>query len=428
MSRRRPRLLDDLVPERGPKRVYAAATLATTFGFGLIMAASALYFTRVVHLSTAQVGTGLTIAGLVGLVAGVPAGDLADRHGPREVMRAAMVLQFLTTLSYVFLRDLPGFLVVATLDMLAMTASTAAEGALNRRVGGEQATGFRATLRAVSNVGVSFGAVGCGIAVQIDTPTAYRALIVTNALMFLVGAAVVSRLPHYEPLPKQESAPRWGALADRPFIAYTVVSGAMSMQYGVLMFLLPLWLVMHTHAPRWSIAVFTLINTVMCVLFQVRVGRDVHTIRQGGAAMRRSGVIFLVSCLVFGLTAGMPGWAALLLMVAATAMHTYGELWFAASTFALDIGLSPADAQGQYQGLVGIGVGAGQAASPVVLIGLCLSSGRAGWIGLGVAFAALGLLAPIVTGWAARTRSAVPGFGTRAPAEPGAPAPAPAVD
>jgi hypothetical protein len=404
------RLLQDLVPERGPQRVFAAATLATTFGFGLMMSASALYFTRVAHLSTGQVGAGLSIAGLVGLVAGVPAGDLADRHGPREVLRGAMVIQFATTLSYVFIRNFAGFLVVVTLDMLAMTASMAAEGALNRRVGGEEATRFRASLRALSNLAISFGSVGCGIAVQIDTPGSYRALIILNALMFLVGVAVVGRLPHYEPLPKDESGPRWVALSDRPFIAYTAVSGALSVQYGVLMFLLPLWLVQHTHAPRWSIALFTLINTVLCVLFQVRVGRDVRTARQGGAAMRRSGVIFLLSCAAFGFAAGLPGWAALLVLAAATTLHTYGELWFAASTFALDIGLAPANAQGQYEGLVGIGFGAGQAAAPLILLGLCLSLGRTGWIGLGAAFALLGLLAPVVTGWAERTRAAIPGF------------------
>jgi hypothetical protein len=356
----------------------------------------------------------LTIAGLIGLVAGVPTGDLADRYGPREVLRCAMAIQFLTTFSYIFIRNFAGFFIVVTLDMLAMTASSAADGALSRRVGGAEATRFRASLRALANLGISFGSVGCGIAVQINTPASYRTLIITNALMFLVGVAVVNRLPHYEPLPKHESAARWEALSDKPFIAYAAVSGAMSMQFSVLMLLLPLWLVMHTHAPRWSVALFTLINTVLCVLFQVRVGRDVHTTRQGGAAMRRSGVIFLLSCAAFGLAAGLPGWAALLLLAAATAVHTYGELWYAASTFALDISLAPANAQGQYQGLVGIGFRAGQAAAPVILIGLCLSLGRAGWFGLGIAFALLGLLAPVITGWAERTRADIPGFSQQA--------------
>jgi len=73
--------------------------------------------------------------------------------------------------------------------------------------------------------------------------------------------------------------------------------------------LLPVWVVYHTHAPRWSVSAFFIINTVMVVLFQVRVGRTVQTIRQGGAAFRRAGVIFLVSCSAMGLAAGLPAWA-----------------------------------------------------------------------------------------------------------------------
>lgn len=404
------RLLEDLVPKRGPQRVMGFSTLVNNFGFGLIMAASALYFTRVVHLSTARVGMGLSIAGVVGLVAGVPVGDLADRRGPREVLRVAMAVQFATTLSYIFIRNFAGFLVVVTLDMLAISASMAAVGALNRRVGGEEATGFRAKLRALANIGISFGSIGCGIAVQVGTPLSYRALIVANSVVFLIGIFIVGRLPHYGPLPKETDGPRWVVLRDRPFIAYVAVGGAMSIQYGVLMFLLPLWLVDHTNAPRWSLALFLLINTVQCVLFQVRVGRGVETVRQGGAALRRAGIVFLISCTGFGLAAGLPGWAALLLLAAATALHTYGELWHAASSFALDIGLAPAHAQGQYEGMVGLGFGAGQAAAPAILIGLCLSAGRLGWICLGAAFALLGLLAPVVTGWAERTRDTIPGF------------------
>ena len=63
-----------LVPEPGPQRVYALATLVNTFGFGLVVTSLVLYFTRVVHLGSLQVGLGLTISGLIGLVAGVPVG------------------------------------------------------------------------------------------------------------------------------------------------------------------------------------------------------------------------------------------------------------------------------------------------------------------------------------------------------------------
>lgn len=72
------------------------------------------------------------------------------------------------------------------------------------------------------------------------------------------------------------------------------------------------------------------------------------TLKQGGAALRRTGVIFLFSCSVMGLAAGIPAWAALLVMAAAIALRTYGEHWHASASFALDYGLAQAHAQGQY--------------------------------------------------------------------------------
>jgi MFS family permease len=240
-------------------------------------------------------------------------------------------------------------------------------------------------------------------------------LIIANAASFLACAVIGGWLPRYEPLPRPESHARWAALTDKAFVAYAAHSGAISIQYFVLMLPLPLWIVAHTHAPRWSISLFTLINTILCVLFQVRVGRNVKTVRQGGAALRRAGTIFLLSCSAIGFAANLPGWAALLLLAGAVALHTYGELWHASASFALDFGLAPAHAQGQYQGLLGMGLGAGQAVAPVLLIGLCLSLGQAGWYGLGVFFLLLGLIAPAMARWGERTRVAVPAD------EPGSP-------
>ena len=149
-----------LLPEPGARRVYGVTTLVNTLGFGLIVTSMVLYFTRVVHLSSNQVGLGMTIAGIVGLAAGVPIGDLADRHGPRAVVRGTFLVSFLATLGYLFIRDWAAFVMVATVDMLAMNANNAADGALLRRVGGEDATVFRSATHAITNVGISLGAVG----------------------------------------------------------------------------------------------------------------------------------------------------------------------------------------------------------------------------------------------------------------------------
>jgi hypothetical protein len=385
------------------------AALINVYGTGLIITAMTLYAIKVVHLTAARSGLALTIAGLVGLLASMPIGRLADRRGPRDVSRLALLLVGVAAASYVFLaHNFVSYLIVAIVDGSALSASSTASVALLRRVGGDNATTFRSQAQAVFNLGISLGVATCGVAIELNTVNAYRALFLGNALSCLIGVAVLSLLPKFEPLPGAHEESPLAALRDRPFLGYTALSGAMFMQYLVLGLLLPVWVVFHTNAPRWSVSAFVVINTVIVVLFQVRVGKTVQTIRQGGAAFRRAGVIFLVSCSAMGLAAGLPAWGALLLLAGAVVLHTYGELWHASGTFALDFGLAPPHAQGQYQGLVGMGNFAGQALSPLILVGLVLAGGRLGFVLLGAWFAVIGLAGPAVARWGERTRAAAP--------------------
>jgi hypothetical protein len=384
--------------------LYALATFINTFGFGLLIVSMGLYFTRIVHLPVAQVGLALAIAVTISLLSGVPIGHLADRHGPLGTAKAMLLIQCCTAVSFLFVQNFAGLVAAATADMLAMNASVAASESLLRRVGGEDAVGFRSSTYAIQNLGIGLGTVGCGVVIQIGTPTAYHAMIALDALSFLGAWLVLNRLPQYPALPRPAGAPRWGVLADRPFVAYTALAGAMNLQLYVINMLLPLWVVDATRAPRWTVAMFYLINNALIALFQVRIGSRVKTIRQGGIAIRRAGVIFLFSCSAIGFATGLPGWAAVILLAAGVCVHTYGELWHMAGSFALNFGLPPAHAQGQYQGFLGIGTGIGDAVAPLLFLSFILTLGRPGLLGIGVFFAVVGLAMPALARWGERTR------------------------
>jgi MFS family permease len=403
-----PRLNLSLIPEPGPRRAYLLASFINLYGTGLVLTMLPLFAIKVVHLSAARAGLAMTIAGLAGLFSGLLMGSLADRHGPRDVYRFVLLVLAAAAAGYVFFaHSFASFLIVTIVDGAALNASGATNVALLRRVGGKEATTFRSQNAAVQNLGLLLGLATAAVALELNTVNAYRALFLGNAVLTcLAGVAVLGRLPRYEPLPGAREASRLAALKDKAFVGYTALAGALFIQYFVLIVLLPVWIVYHTSAPRWTVSVFVMINTGIVVLYQVRIGKTVQTIRQGGAALRRAGVIFLLSCSAMGLATGIPAWAALLLLAAAVVLHTLGEMWHAAGTYALDFGLAPPHAQGQYQGLAGIGTGSGQAVAPLLLLGLVLSHGRLGFVLLGACFALLGLAAPAVARWGERTRPA----------------------
>ncbi|MEV7027594.1 MFS transporter [Kitasatospora sp. NPDC093558] len=399
--------------ETGPQRALIAASFVNRVGNGLFNTAAILYFTFVVHLPAAQVGAGLTIAGLCGLAAGIPAGNLADRYGPRAIWLTALALQAVTMAAFVFIDSWLAFTLVATLDRLAATAGGAAGGALIARAGGERPAAFRARLRTFVNLGVVVGTLGAAVAIQLDTRPAYTALILANAASFAcAGLIAFLGVPNYRPLPRPEEHRQWSVLADRPYVSFVALYSAMGLQYQVVSLLLPIWLSAHTDAPRWTVAAVYAINSGVCVLLQSRLGSKVETPRQGGRAFRLAGLLFLVSCPLMALTADVPVWVAPALAGIAVCIHSVGEVWESSGGYALAFGLAPDHAQGQYQGLFGIGFNAGQALAPVILTGAVLALGHTGWLLLGAFFAVVGAAGPPVAAWAERSRPGDDGSST----------------
>lgn len=121
--------------DNGPERVLIGASFVNRVGNGLFNAASALYFTLVVGLPAVQVGAALTIAGVIGLCAGIPGGHLADRRGARTIMMLALAVQAMSMAALVVVESWAALTIIATVDQMAAAAGGAAWGVLVVRVG-----------------------------------------------------------------------------------------------------------------------------------------------------------------------------------------------------------------------------------------------------------------------------------------------------
>jgi len=180
--------------------------------------------------------------------------------------------------------------------------------------------------------------------------------------------------------------------------------GVLALCWAMLSSGLPLWVTLHTHAPRAISAVVVLISSVGIAAFQVRVSRGITEPRAAATGTLLSGCALAASCLLFALTAGGDGVVVVAVMVAAAGLHLAGELLFVASSWGLSVPLMPPDAPGEYQGVFATGEAVALMAAPALMTTLIAGWGQPGWLVLAAIFLFPGAAAIPVTRWALRTR------------------------
>jgi MFS family permease len=395
-----------LVPPPGPLRLLATATLVNTFGNGLFYTSAALFYTRSVGLSPTQVGVGLTVAGLLALLVGIPAGHLADLRGARELLVVLLVAEGLAMASFALVAGFTGFLLASiAYTCLDKAANAVRQGLIAGALAPEARVPGRAYLRSVTNLGIAGGAALAGLAIAADSRAAYVALVLGDATTYLLAAVVIARLPRSVPRTAGPAGGMLIALRDRPFVSVTLLSTILSMHYVLLEVAVPLWVDRRTNAPAWTVALLFLVNTACCVLFQVRASRSSVDIRSSAIATRNGSLLLGASCVVFALSAGLSAPVAVAVLVVAALINVAGELLQASGSWGLTFGLPPEHAQGQYQGLASTGFAASNMLGPVLVTLTAIEQGLAGWLFLGVMFVAAGVATVPVAAWAERTRS-----------------------
>ncbi|MFC1406072.1 MULTISPECIES: MFS transporter [Streptacidiphilus] len=379
-------------------------TLASSTGKGIFLTSGVLYFTRAARIPAQEVGIGLSAAGIASVVAGICAGYLSDRRGPRAVLMGSLLLGALATAAFLPVHGFWAFLLVVVAATSAQSSLLVARGPIINHLAEGRPQELRAYIRSVTNIGISVGAALAGWAAQADTVGTYRQLVLVNCGCFLAAAALAFRIPRMAPIRQTTEGPRWTALRDRPYLTLALLDGVLSIQYRVLTVAVPLWIVGATSAPRWAVSAAVVLNTVIVILFQVRASRRVDSLRAAALTLRRSGCAFLLACAAMAWASGIPPTAALVVLGAAVAVHSVGELWQAAGGFEVSNVLAPEHALGQYLGVFGVGMGLAESFGPALLTWLCIGWGKPGWFVLGALFLAAGLGAPRAVRWAEATR------------------------
>ena len=390
--------LTRLFPETPAGRRMVLVALVDSAGTGIFLTGSVVFLTRVAGLTAGQIGLGLTVAGVVGLLATVPIGLLADRLGAKRTLAALQFWRGAWFVAYAFVADLTTFLVVAAMLALAEKATSPLNQAVvGAAVGTSDRVRTMAMIRVVRNVGFSVGALAGTVVVGFGSDTGFRAIILADAVSFLLTALLIARLRLPGPVTAKAKGSPWRGLAslrDRRYLALTGLNSVLVFHMTLLSVGLPLWIITRTDAPASLAGVAVLVNTILVILLQVRASRGCDDLPVAAGRMRWAGAALGGCCLLLAFSANGGPVVAIALVVAATFLLTAGEMWQSAGSWGVSYELSPPDRRAEYLSVFSLGSAAQSIYGPALLTILVVPNGAIGWLGLGVLFLAAGLALP----------------------------------
>jgi len=272
---------------------------------------------------------------------------------------------------------------------LVVTTSRAARNAYRFDVfPREERVSSSAYFRAARNVGYTLGALLAGVALATNDNGVIRAVPVATAVLLLLNATLVSRLPrtghHVEAdLPLESVAHglgRGSALRNRGYVTMSILDGVLATHQVLLNVVIPLWLVEETDAPRVLLAWLFGTNTVLAVLLQVRAARGVVTVADSLRAQRRGAFFFVLSCGIVLVTHDTVGWVTIVLVWVGHVTVTGAELFNSAGDWGLQAELSDPARRGEYQGVSQLGYTIGSVWAPALYTFLAMQWGTPGWL------------------------------------------------
>ncbi|MEU9532648.1 MULTISPECIES: MFS transporter [Streptomyces] len=375
-------------------RIMLRALAVDRTGTGLWAASSVLYLTFVTHLSAQQIGVLLGTAGVAGIAGSPLAGRLAGRFPVRPLLIGCHLLRLVALVLVLLCTRFDALLVVVAVTYLGDRAAKTLEMLFAARAAGERRSAYQALSRSAANAGYGLGAGLAAIGLAVGTTDAYRALILGNALSFLVAAVLVRRTEEaggraVATGPAGRPVRAKGPWRDRGYLRFVLLDIPMNLDDSVLGVGLPLWLVGRTSAPHALVPAFLVINTVLVVLLQLAVSRRVDGPRGAVRAVALYGVLLFVTCALLAASTGCGTWTAAAVLLAAAVLVTMAELMRSVSSWELAVLLAPPDERAAYLGVAGMSQSIQKSAGPPLLTGVVMAAGPAGWLALGAAVAVL---------------------------------------
>lgn len=341
-----------------PRPIWAliAAIFVLWTGRGMTIPFTVIFFTQVVGLSGATVGSGIAIASLVGIaMVTVTAGQI-DRRGGRPVLMTTIASMGVATILLAWAEGpLLFFAFSLMLYVSGQSYWPSVDTVTTSLADSKRVITSMSMVRVANAMGIGVGGFIGGIMVAGGGLTEYRIMYITGGVLILAASLLVRLLvPLPEPAVVDESAPvpptgGWrDVIADRTFMYALMVLFALVLGFTQVNMSVPPFLRAEAGIGEGVIGSLFLMNTVLIILLQVPIAGRVD---RGNA-----GILLAVAALIWaGAFAFMIGtaWSGAFAVLVFLSF-TSGELIFMPISAIFAVRLSPAHLRGRYFSLLSI--------------------------------------------------------------------------
>lgn len=325
--------------------------LLNFFGNGIVFPFLVIYLHDVRGFSLSTSGLVVAVSSAAQLVAGVAAGPIIDRVGPRLTLTAGLVMQAVGFGLFPLVRQPWHAFVLIAVEGAGSAGFWPSQSTLmSRLVDDARRHAAFALQRATMNLGIGLGGVVGGLIASVDDPSSFTVLFLVDAVTFLAYIGAVAFIPEGPSERTADSAPSTYAavLRHKTFMTLWTLNFVF-VAAGISMFnLLPPFVRDHSGVSEREIGFFFLVNTLVIVIVQLPLAHWIEG-RRRMRALALMPVMFAASWLIVD-AAGywLTATTAFVALLAAALVLGVGECFHGPAHIALVADIGPPHLRGRY--------------------------------------------------------------------------------
>jgi MFS family permease len=322
-----------------------------SFGNGVVLPFLVIYLHRVRGFGLGTAGLVVAASAAAQLTAGVLAGPLVDRFGPRRILGGGLVLQAVGFGLFPLVRQPWHAFALIAVEGAGSAGFWPSQSTLIARITppARRHAAF-AQQRVTMNLGIGLGAFAGGLIANDTHPSSYTVLFVVDAFTFLAYVAVLAfvrdpGLAHDEhsDVPASYAA----VVRDRLFVGLWTLNFLFVTAGYSLFNLVPAFARDQAGVNGTEIGAFFFVNTFLIVALQLPISRAIEGKRRM-RALALMPALWIVSWLLVDLGGALPATGAFVTIAVALGIFGIGECFHGPAHQALVAEIAPGYLRGRY--------------------------------------------------------------------------------